>query len=140
MNAFHLQIVTPDGLVYDGEAVQLSVRAISGDLGILANHIDMVTALGMGPASVRLDEGSAPRKAACIGGLLTVSNGSVKLVATTFEWAEDIDKQRARYCQHYCDQAWEDADNYDLCLNSGKLGVDYCAEVIRDTYQMMKAE
>ena len=52
----------------------------------------------------------------------------------------DIDKQRARYCQHYCDQAWEDADNYDLCLNSGKLGVDHCAEVIRDTYQMMKAE
>ena len=52
----------------------------------------------------------------------------------------DIDKQRARYCQHYCDQAWEDADNYDLCLNSGKLGVDHCAEIIRDTYQMMKAE
>ena len=52
----------------------------------------------------------------------------------------DIDKQRARYCQHYCDQAWEDADNYDLCLNSGKLGVDHCVDVIRDTYQMMKAE
>ncbi len=123
MNAFHLQIVTPDGLVYDGEAVQLSVRAISGDLGILANHIDMVTALGMGPASVRLDEGSAPRKAACIGGLLTVSNGSVKLVATTFEWAEDIDKQRAENAYQRAKSVLEDKNTSerDLKLAEAKL-------------------
>ncbi len=123
MNAFHLQIVTPDGLVYDGEAVQLSVRAISGDLGILANHIDMVTALGMGPASVRLDESSAPRKAACIGGLLTVSNGSVKLVATTFEWAEDIDKQRAENAYQRAKSVLEDKNTSerDLRLAEAKL-------------------
>lgn len=123
MNAFHLQIVTPDGLVYDGEAVQLSVRAISGDLGILANHIDMVTALGMGPASVRLDESSAPRKAACIGGLLTVSNGSVKLVATTFEWAEDIDKQRAENAYQRAKSVLEDKNTSerDLKLAEAKL-------------------
>lgn len=93
MNSFHLQIVTPDGLVYDGSAQRLSVRAIDGEIGILANHIDMVTALGMGPASVVIDD--TVRKAACIGGLLTINKGNVKLVATTFEWAEDIDRQRA---------------------------------------------
>ena len=51
---------------------------------------------------------------------------------------KEIDKQRARYCQHYCDRAWEDADNYDLCLNSGKLGLEACVRIIRHTYQTLK--
>ncbi len=53
---------------------------------------------------------------------------------------KEIDKQRARYCQHYCDRAWEDADNYDLCLNSGKLGLDACVNIIQTAYEQMKKE
>ena len=48
----------------------------------------------MGPAKVVLD-GNA-RTAACIGGMLSVINGEVRLIATTFEWAEDIDRERAK--------------------------------------------
>lgn len=51
---------------------------------------------------------------------------------------KEIDKQRARYCQHYCDRAWEDADNYDLTLNSGKLGLDACVRIIAYAYEQMK--
>ena len=47
---------------------------------------------------------------------------------------QNIDKQRTRYCQHYCDRAWEDADNYDLCLNSGKIGLEQCVDIIKDAY------
>ena len=35
------------------------------------------------------------RRAACIGGMVSVINGSVNLVPTTFEWAENIDVARA---------------------------------------------
>ena len=52
----------------------------------------------------------------------------------------DIDKQRARYCQHYCDQAWEDAENYDLCLNSGKLGLEKCISIITDAYAELNCD
>ncbi len=93
MTEFHLQIVTPDGLIYDGKAERVVVRTITGEVGILANHIDFVTALGMGQARILMD--GAVRKAACIGGMLTVTSGEVKIVATTFEWAEDIDLERA---------------------------------------------
>ena len=47
---------------------------------------------------------------------------------------QTIDKQRARYCQHYCDKAWEDAENYDLCLNSGTLSLEKCVAIIKDAY------
>ena len=50
---------------------------------------------------------------------------------------QTTDKQRARYCQHYCDLAWEDADNYDLCVNSGLLTLDQCVALIRGAYESL---
>ncbi len=91
---FHLEIVTPDGVSFDGQAESLYVRTQQGDIGILPNHIDYLAALGMGQARVTVD--GQTRTAACIGGMVSVSAGEVKLVATTFEWAEDIDVPRAK--------------------------------------------
>lgn len=93
MNTFHLKIVTPDGCIFDGQAEKLFCRTIEGEVGILANHCDYCTALGMGDAHI-VQEGKA-RHAACMGGLLSVLRGEVRLVPTTWEWAEEIDKDRA---------------------------------------------
>ena len=91
---FHLQIVTPDGLYFDGEAASVTVPSIDGLVTILPRHINYVTALGMGPARVATEVGE--RYAACIGGMLTVTGGEVRVVATTFEWANEIDTARAQ--------------------------------------------
>lgn len=93
MTAFQLKIVTPDGLQYDGQAEEVVVRTTSGDMGILAGHINCVAPLGMGRAMFIID--GQKKYAACIGGILSVHNGSVTLVPTTFEWAEEIDTDRA---------------------------------------------
>ena len=93
MTPFQLKIVTPYGLAYDGQAEELIVRTTSGDLGILAGHMDCVAPLGMGRATIMID--GKRRYAACIGGMLSVIRGKVTLVSTTFEWAEDIDIKRA---------------------------------------------
>ena len=93
MTPFDLKIVTPYGLVFDGQAEEVIVRSTSGDLGILAGHMDCVAPLGMGLATIVID--GRKRYAACIGGMLSVIGGNVTLVPTTFEWAEDIDTKRA---------------------------------------------
>ena len=90
---FPLKIVTPDGLIFDGQAEKLIVRTIQGDVAILARHIDAVFPLGMGQAIVDAD--GRRRTAACIGGLLSVVSGEVTLVPTTFEWSDQIDADRA---------------------------------------------
>ena len=90
---FPLKIVTPDGLIFDGQADKLIVRTTTGDVAILARHIDAVFPLGMGQAVVE-SEGQR-RTAACIGGLLSVVAGQVTLVPTTFEWSDQIDADRA---------------------------------------------
>ena len=94
MTTFHLTVVTPDGCAFDGQAERIVCRAIDGDLAILAKHGDYCTALGMGEAHIVDAEGQR-RRAACMGGLLSVLDGEVRLVATTWEWAEEIDQARA---------------------------------------------
>ena len=93
MSTFPLKIVTPDGLIYDGSAERLIVRSTTGDLAIMARHINFVTPLGMGRATVIAD--GQRREAACIGGMLSVVDGAVTLVPTTFEWSDKIDLERA---------------------------------------------
>ena len=102
MTSFPLKIVTPDGLAYDGTAEEVVVRTTSGDIGILAGHINCVAPLGMGQAMI-LTEGKR-RYAACIGGMLSVSNGAVTLVPTTFEWADKIDLARAERAEDRAQQ------------------------------------
>ena len=94
MTTFHLTVVTPDGCAFDGQAERVVCRAIDGDLAILARHGDYCTALGMGEAHIVDAEGKSHR-AACMGGMLSVLDGEVRLVATTWEWAEQIDQARA---------------------------------------------
>jgi len=97
MTGFPLKIVTPDGLQFDGIAEELIVRTTTGDMGILAGHINTVAPLGMGMATV-VAEGRK-HYAACIGGMVSVVNKAVTLVPTTFEWAERIDVERAEASQ-----------------------------------------
>jgi len=94
LNPFQLKIVTPDGLRYDGQAQELIVRTTTGDLGILSGHINCVAPLGMGQAVAVID--GTKRYAACIGGMVSVLDNSVSIVATSFEWADQIDRERAR--------------------------------------------
>ena len=93
MTSFPLKIVTPDGLIYDGPADMVIVRTITGDMAFLAKHINCVAPLGMGCATVIIN--GEKRYGACIGGMITVTDGNVTLVPTTFEWAESIDVARA---------------------------------------------
>lgn len=94
MKTFPLRIGTPDGLLFSGDVVRVVCRTITGDRAILADHIDFCTGIGMGEARVVLEDGTV-RKAACIGGMLTMVDGMCRLLATTWEWSDEIDSERA---------------------------------------------
>jgi F-type H+-transporting ATPase subunit epsilon len=114
MTPFPLKIVTPDGSKFDGQVEELVVRTTTGDLGILAGHINLVAALGMGRATV-IQEGKK-RYGACIGGMVSVLNGQVSLVPTSFEWAEDIDTARAEASMQRAKHTLSDKSSSDTDL------------------------
>ena len=93
MSSFRLQIVTPDGSLFDGEAEALRLRTTEGYVSIRARHADYIAALDIGEVTVTQD--GVARSAACGGGFLSVEKGAVRLVATSFEYADTIDTQRA---------------------------------------------
>ena len=70
MSSFHLQIVTPDGSFFDGEANSVVVRTTGGYVSIYPHHTDYIAALDIGRVVVTKD--GEPRHAACGGGFLSV--------------------------------------------------------------------
>ena len=92
MAMFPLEIVSMDGEKFKGEVERLSLRSITGDLAIMAHHINYCTAVGMGTAKVILPDGTE-RKGAC---MLSMMDNHCRLIPTTFEWSDEIDVERAQ--------------------------------------------
>ena len=93
MRAFNIEIVTPDGLKFSGEVESLLVRTTEGDIEILAGHTDFLASLATGRARLIID--GKTRVASASGGFLSVKGGKVRMCATTFEFAEEINLKRA---------------------------------------------
>ena len=48
------------------------------------------------------------------------------------DYVRKMDKQRASYYNYYATNTWGDVNNYDLCLDTGKLGIEGSVELIMD--------
>ncbi|MGO3583142.1 MAG: F0F1 ATP synthase subunit epsilon, partial [Lacticaseibacillus paracasei] len=73
-NVLRVNIVTPDGLVYDHHARMLVVHSVAGELGIMANHEPIVTPLEIGEVDVqRVDASDHNDSIAVNGGFMEVS-------------------------------------------------------------------
>ena len=88
MKLFRLQIATPDGMEFDGEAERISVRGICGELAVMAGHVPFVTALAQGECRILTENGEILR-ARVSGGMLIVARDGVRLLSSDFEWSED---------------------------------------------------
>lgn len=108
MATYHLHIVTPDRLVYDGLAEKMLVRTVRGDICIMAGHTDYAAPLAIGEARMTDGEGNV-REAACNGGFITVTAGEVYVAATTFEWSDEIDVTRAERAREEAEHAMQNA-------------------------------
>ena len=108
MATYHLQVVSLDGMEYEGEVEKIMLRTVDGDVEILARHTNYCTGIGMGTAHVTLADGKE-RRAACIGGMLSVMDGVVRVLPTTWEWSDEIDVERARSAKARAEERLKDA-------------------------------
>lgn len=102
MSTLQVDIVTPNGKVYDGEVNMVSARAKSGELGILPGHIPLVAPLSIG--AVRLKKDNESSFVAVSGGFIEVRPESVTILAEAAELPEDIDVARAEKAKELAEQ------------------------------------
>ncbi len=120
MREFHLQIVTPDGIAFDGKAESLLVRSETGDVEIMAGHADLFSSLGIGRARIKADGKSLVGSSS--GGFISVRGGEVKLVATTFEFKENINLNRAKAAKQNAEENLRNAkSDKEIALAKAKL-------------------
>ena len=120
MKAFHIDIVTPDGIEYSGEVESLLVRTDDGDVEILAGHADLLASIGTG--RVRIIENGTPRFGSVNGGFLTVKGKEVSLCAITFEFADQIDIKRAERAKEKAEASLREAkSDAEIDMSKAKL-------------------
>ena len=83
MKSFRFVISSPDGDVFDGEAVMVSVRGIDGELAVMAGHIPFVTIVTACDCKIELPD-DTDIVGHTDGGVLTVSNDKTTLLSGSF--------------------------------------------------------
>jgi F-type H+-transporting ATPase subunit epsilon len=89
-----VELVSPERILYSGEAEMVVCRTSDGDIAFLNNHAPFIGALGIGIVSIHVG-GSQVERAAVHGGFVEVSNNKVTILSDVAELASQIDLRRA---------------------------------------------
>jgi F-type H+-transporting ATPase subunit epsilon len=90
-----VEVVSADRLVWSGEASVLNARTAGGEIGILADHMPVLSLLAPGAVEVDTPDGET-FTVAVDEGILSVANNRVSVLASHAELAADIDLSGAR--------------------------------------------
>ena len=109
---FHLEIRTPEQLIYEGDVTSITAPGVEGNFQILTGHIPFLTALDVGEIRIR-ESSDTPQLMATSGGVFEVLRTGVTALVETAEWASEIDVARAEQARDRA-QAQLTADAPDL--------------------------
>ena len=90
----YIDIVSPSGSVFKGDAERVRAPGVQGTFEILHNHAPMIAAIELGPLYITLPSGERVAFATS-GGFVEVLNNTVTVLAETAEPATAIDIERA---------------------------------------------
>lgn len=94
MSTFLLEVVTPERKVYSDDVNMIIVKGAEGELGILPNHIPLVTPLKVAPITVK--KNGSNELIAVNGGFMEVRKDKVVILAESAELPSQIDVERAQ--------------------------------------------
>lgn len=90
---FDLEIVTPDRKFFEDKVEKVVARGLEGDIGILKDHIPLVTPIAIG--RIKIMQNGEYKIAAIAEGYLDISETKTTIVTDAAEWPEEIDLNRA---------------------------------------------
>ncbi|MGE5701725.1 MAG: F0F1 ATP synthase subunit epsilon [Clostridia bacterium] len=103
MSKLTIEVVTPEQVVFSGEATMVIARGVEGDVGIMPNHMPLVTPLKIAPVRIKT-VGDKEIAIAVSGGFMEVRGVKVTILAETAELPEAIDVERAKAAKSRAEQ------------------------------------
>jgi len=102
MSTFLLEIVTPERKVYAQDVDMVIVKGLEGEIGIMPNHIPLVTPLQVAP--IRIKKAGVETVIAVNAGFVEVRKDKVVVLAESAEFPADIDLERAQAAKQRAQQ------------------------------------
>ncbi len=121
MKTIQVSVVTPDGAVVETDVEMVSVKAVSGELGILPGHIPLVAPLTI--SAVRLKNGNNTDKVAVSGGFVEVRPDKVTILAQAAELATSIDVDRARAAKERAERRLQQSKTDDVDFKRAEMAL-----------------
>jgi F-type H+-transporting ATPase subunit epsilon len=91
---FHFTLSTPEATLYDGETDYVGVETPQGEIGIMADHLPVISLISPGVMKIETKQGD--KLLATGSGFIKVTKEKVTAFTQTAEFAESIDEQRAK--------------------------------------------
>jgi len=126
-----LEIITPEKIAYKDDVDEIVVPTAQGEIGILPNHINLLTQINPGEMTVK--KGHHLQHMAITGGFLEVNNNQVSIVAEYAVKAQDIQVAKAMEAKKRAEKIMEEK----LTDNEQKVAQ---AEMIKAILELKVAE
>lgn len=110
MSTLHAELVSPEQILWSGEAEMVICRTQGGDIAFLPGHQPYLGALDVGVVRFLLED-KTEIVAAVHGGFVQVSNDEVRVLSDLAELAEDVDVARARAAKDRAEAALMKGDD-----------------------------
>ena len=113
MKTFKLKIITPKGVYRETDVEILNIRSSGGQMGILANHIPLVSGIEISEMNY-IDQNSQRQYFAISGGFVYVGEQETVIIANAIESPEEIDLQRAEASKQRAQQRLKNPEDIDV--------------------------
>jgi F-type H+-transporting ATPase subunit epsilon len=126
--ALNVELVSPERILWSGEADMVVARTTDGDIAFLNDHAPFIGALGIGAVIIE-EPGGKQTKIAVHGGFVEVSHNRVTILSDVAELATDIDVARARTAKESAEAAFraEPTAENDAAVRRANLRLDLAA-------------
>ena len=119
-----INVVTPDGSVYENTTDLVICKTTVGEIGIMPNHLPLLASLAIDEVRVKVDDENFA-EIAVSGGFVEFSDNTLSVVASAAERKETIDVSRAERAKQRAEKRIEEAknENNDIDLRRAEVSL-----------------